>query len=168
MAGVYDNGKVGELLYYRNCGKVEGIPCCRFISSYPSFAEDDLIVAACHYVFGAHYPFFDGVCKTSFEENRLINSAELLQKLKILHIPCADLDDIHAFKHVYVCGAHYFRNYRQTCLFACALEQIKAFGFETLEGIGRGPGLECASSEEGRSCLLYPFGNIVYLLLRFN
>ena len=43
---------------------------------------------------------FNGICEATFEKNRLICSAELFQKVKVLHISCANLNNVDFFNKI--------------------------------------------------------------------
>ncbi len=54
MRGVYDDGEMRELMQEGYDGEVDRIACCRLEGADAALAEDDVGVARCHDVFGAH------------------------------------------------------------------------------------------------------------------
>ncbi len=95
VAGVYDDGKMGQALEKRNRRKVQGISRCRFKCSDSSLAEDDVAVAPCHDVFCTHEEFLKGAGKASLEKNGLFQGSQFFQKFEVLHVSSTNLNDIH-------------------------------------------------------------------------
>ena len=72
--------------------------------------------------------------------------SEFFQQVEILHIPRADLYDIHVFKKRKMICIHDFRNDRHTGNFFCFQEIFDSVRFQSLEIIRRGSRLEGAAS----------------------
>ena len=168
VAGVHDDGKVGQLLQHGDGGQVEDVSCVLGIEGADaSFAEDDVLVAACHDIFGGHEPLLDGCGESALEQNWLICSAELLEQLEVLHISRSYLDHVNVFKEGEVVGAHYFGDYGETGLLFGFEQDIDSLGVESLEIIGGGSGLECAAAEHRCACGFDGFGYLQHLLVAF-
>ena len=102
MARINNNRKVRKLFDNRDSRNIKSVSCKCFVCADTSFAEHNLIVTACHNIFGTHEPFFDCCGKTSLEKDRLVNFAELLEKLKVLHISCTNLNNVNILEHINV------------------------------------------------------------------
>ena len=97
--------------YERDDGQVRGIACRRLEGTNPPLAEDDVGVAAEQDVFSGAEPFLDGVGKAAFQDHRFSCFADLSQEIEILHVPRADLEDVHLCRHgPDMLGAHHFRH----------------------------------------------------------
>ena len=81
-----------------------------------------------HNVFRAHEPFLNGGGHAPFQKHRHIQTAHRLQKVKILHISGADLDDIHALfqEHTDFISTHQLRHHRHIFLMGSGNEKIQA------------------------------------------
>lgn len=75
-------------------GKVKRISCRLFEGADASFAEDDIVVALAHDVFGAHQPFLNRGGHASLQEDRHIQTADGFQKVEVLHVSRTNLDEV--------------------------------------------------------------------------
>ncbi len=115
----------------------------------PAFAEDDVLVAAAHDVFGRHQQLVDRVGKAALEQNRLADAAKLLEQFEVLHVARADLDDVDKFHEQLKLGrVGDFGNNRQAGRLAGSLHVHQAFGFQSLERIRRGARFERAAAQQ--------------------
>ena len=85
--------------------------------------------------------------------------SQLLQKLKVLHISCAHLDQVHVFKQRQVVCVHNLRDDGQAGDLLCLQQQLQPVGLQALEVVGRGSGLEGAAAEHVGSCRLHVLGD---------
>ena len=95
MAGIYHDGQMGLFVDDGHGGKIQRVAGVLFKGADAALAEDDLLVAACHDVLGAHDPLLDGVAQAALEQHRLVHLAHRLEQLEVLHIACADLHHVH-------------------------------------------------------------------------
>ena len=95
----------------------------------PRSQKDDLIVAACHDVFGGHKEFFDGVGQTALEQNGLIGAAEFLEHFEILHAAGTDLNDVDVFEERQMRELMISVTMGSPCGFAGLEEQVKPLRF---------------------------------------
>ena len=98
MAGVDDDGQMGELAQHRDAGEVQCVAGVGLEGADAAFAEDHVVVAPGHDVLGAHQQFFVGGAHAAFEEDRLVQFADCLEQVEVLHVAGADLDDVHVFE----------------------------------------------------------------------
>ena len=169
MAGVDDDGQVAELFDRRDRREVEGVAGVGLEGADAPLAEDDVLVAARHDVFGAHQPFLDRGGKAALEEDGLVGVAELLEQLEVLHVARAHLDDVHVLREeLDVVGGHDLGHDRKSRLGAGLLEQPQAVVLESLERIGGGAGLERAAAQEIRAHLLNLLRDAADLLLALD
>ena len=153
---------------HRHGREVKRIAGGGFVGADAAFAKDDLIVAACHDVFGGHKEFFDGVGQTALEQNGLIGAAEFLEHFEILHAAGTDLNDVDVFEERQMRDAHDFSDDGQPCGFAGLEEQVKPFASEPLEIVGRRTRLEGAAAEHCGASGFHGFGDADDLLFGFN
>ena len=82
----------------------------------------------------------------------MTGTANLTQKLEVLHIPGTDLNHVYIFNSGFQrSGADDFADGGKTCLFTGFFHIAKTFFLQTLEGVGGGTGLVCAASEDCRT-----------------
>jgi len=93
---------------------------------------------------------------------------QLLEKLKILHVPGSNLYHVHILKQRNVLRVHDLRHYGQSRCLLGLQQQLQSFSLQPLEIIRRGTRLERSASEHGRSRCLDGPGHLDYLLLRFH
>ena len=165
MAGVNHNRQMAQLVQGADGGDIQRIAGVGFKGADTPLAENDLLVAFAHDILGAHEQFLQGVGKTTLEKNGLLDLAQLLQKVKILHISGTHLNDIHILKQGQVADVHDFRDDGKSRGLLCLQQQLDALTLHALEGIGGGTGLECATAQNVRAGCLDGCGNLDDLLL---
>ncbi len=138
------------------------------IGADAAFAQDNLFVAARHDVFGAHQQLLNGAGQAALEQNGLVDFSERFQQLEVLHIACADLNDIDILKKGQVGNAHDFRDNGKAGLLARLVQKFEPLGFQALEGIGRGAGLEGAAAQKLRAGGFYALGDAADLVVAFH
>ena len=146
-------------------GKIQRIAGVFFKGADAALAEDDLLVAACHDVLGAHDPLFDGVAQAALEQHRLVHFAHGLEQLEVLHIACADLHHVHIlFKLRDAVLAHQLGDDGHAGSLAGLYHVQDALGLKALEGVGRGAGLVGTAAEQGGTAGLHALCNAQSLL----
>ena len=131
-------------------GDVEGVAESGFKSLDAALAENDFAVALREDVFGGHEPFGDGAGEAAFEEHGLARFADLEEKVEVLHVACADLEDVGvALDDGDVTGVHHFGNHGHVVLFAGVAEPFEGFLAVALEAVGRSAGLVGSAAEDG-------------------
>ena len=168
VAGVNDDRQVGQIVKHCHGGQIQGIPGGGFEGADAPLAEDDLLIALTHDVFRAHEKLLDGVGQTPLEKNGLFRLAQLLQKVKILHIPGTYLNHVHIGKQVKGGDVHDFRDDGKVCCLLGLQQQPDAFGTHALEGVGRGTGLEGAAPQKVCAGGLHRLGNLHNLRFRLH
>ena len=159
---------MGQTFQQRNRRNIQRVAGHGFKGADAAFAQNHLFVAARHDVFGAHQQLFDGTGQTAFQQNRLVDFAQLFQQLKVLHIARAHLNDIHILEQLQMRSGHDLGHDRQTGFGAGFAQQFQPFGAQALERIGRGAGLERAATQKRRAGRFDILGDLHDLLLAFH
>jgi len=81
-------------MQFRDGGERECVADVFFVSANPALAEHDLRVALGHDVFGGEEEFFERSAHAALEEDGFGLLADGVEQIKILHVACADLQDI--------------------------------------------------------------------------
>ena len=136
VAGVHHHRQVAQLMQHRHRRQVQRVPGIRLKGSHPALAQDHLLVSAGHDVLGAHQQFLDIVGQAALEQDRFVNPAQFLQQFKVLHVPCAHLDNVHILKQRKMCNIHDFGDDRQAGQLLDLGQDQDAFLMEPLEIIG--------------------------------
>ncbi len=168
VARVDNDRQVRQLVQHGHGREVERVAGVVAEGADAALAEDDLLVAAGHDVFRAHQQLLERVGQAALEEDGLVRFAELAQQIEILHVACADLQNVHVVEQRKIRDAHDLGDDGQARLFPGDFQQLKALGFETREIIGGGAGLECAAAQHVRTGCLDGFGHGDDLFFRFN
>ena len=168
MAWVDDDRQVGLLFDDWNGRDVQCVAGSGLKGADAALAQDNLFVAAGHDVFCAHQQLFDGVGKSALEQDGLVYFAQLLEQLKVLHIACADLNDVHLFKQRQMVDAHDFGDNGQTGCFFGFQQVIQPFLAQSLEGVWGGARLECAATQQSCAGSLDRIGYRNHLLTTFH
>lgn len=110
-------------------GQVQGIAGGSLKGTDAPLAEDHVLVAPGHDVLRAHQQLLDGVGQAPLDEDGLSRLAQLLQKLKVLHVPGAHLDDVHVLEERQVVGVHDLGDDGQSGLPLGLQQQLDAVAF---------------------------------------
>ncbi len=94
--------------------------------------------------------------------------AHRLKKVKVLHIPGADLDDVHIPEEGQLGKVHQLGDDGQAGFLLGGPQVGKALLPQALEGVGRGTGLKGPAPEHGGPAGLYRLCDGHHLLLRFH
>jgi hypothetical protein len=152
VAGVYHDGQMGLFVDDGHSGKIQRVAGVLFKGADAALAEDDLLVAACHDVLGAHDPLLDGVAQAALEQHGFVHLAHGLEQLEVLHVAGTDLHHVHILLKLRdAVLAHQLGHDGQAGGLA-GLDHVQdALGLQTLEGVGRGTGLVGTAAEQGRA-----------------
>src|SRR5437870_4948316 len=166
---VGQNGQVRKLLDYGNSGDIQSVARGRFKGADSALAEDHVVVAAGHDVFGAEQPFLDGGRHTALQQHRLVYNAQGAQKMVILHIARAHLQNINVRKHRNdLRWVHDLADHHEIVSLAGDAQQPQALFAKPLEGIRRTARLESPSAQQTRAGPRHARGDQVDLLRRFH
>src|SRR5215471_3830143 len=124
------------------------------------------MVAANRYVFRRHQPFIDGCRHTALQDHRLVDAADFLEQIEVLHVASADLNGVDVvlekgFEHARI---HQLCDDRQTMGVGRRAQELKAFDTLALESVRAGARLEGASAHQSRACSLHTFRRSGHLL----
>ena len=100
----------------------------------------------------------------ALEQDGLAGAAESFQQGEILHIARTHLQHVHISQRVQLGGIGDLGNGGQARITAGLHQQRRALLTQTLEGVGRGAGLEGASAEHDGPGGLYGGGDGLYLV----
>ena len=99
VAGVDKDGQMAELLNGGNDAEVEGVAGVIGEGAHAAFAEDDLVVALAHDVFGGHQELVEcGADMPRLSSTGFRSAPGVLEQGKILHVARADLDHVGPFR----------------------------------------------------------------------
>ena len=157
-----------QMLEHRHRTDIEDIARIGLKGADAALAENDIVIAARHDVFGAHQPFLIGRGKTALQQHRLLLMTELFQQRKVLHIARTNLNDIHILERRQMLRVHDLGDNRQTGLLARDFQQLQPLEPHALKRIGRGARLESAAAEHGRAAFLDLLCNPDDLLLALD
>ena len=135
-----------------NDAQVEGVAGVVDEGADAAFAEDDLVVALGHDVFGGHQKLVEGGRHAAFEQDGLAFAADGLEQRVVLHVTRADLDDVGVVgDEVEVLGVHGLGDDAQAEAVADLGHDDERGLAEALEHVGRGAWLVGASAKELRA-----------------
>ena len=155
-------------MQHRNSRQIERISGVIVKRADAALAENDIAIAAGHDIFRAHQQLLERVGKAALEKDRLFDRAHLLQKIIILHVARADLNDVDVLKQRQVLDVHQLRHDGQSRLLLGDLKQADALAMQPLEVIRGRARLERAPAQQLRARSLDSLRNVYDLLLRFD
>ena len=169
MGGIHHHGQVAHPLHGRDGGHVQGVAGVGLKGADAPLAEDHVLVALGHDILRRHDPLLVAVGEAPLEKDGLGQLAHLLQKVEVLHIPGADLDDIHlVLEDLAVLGAHQLGDDGHARGGLGLQQQVKPADPHPLEGVGGGAGLEGPAPEKGGPGGLHILGHRNDLLLALH
>ena len=157
-----------QLVQHRDGCQIERVSGVIVKRADAALAENDIVVAAGHDIFRAHQQLLERVGKPALEQNRFLDRAHLFQKIVILHVARADLNDINILKQRQMLNIHKFCHDRQARFLLGNLKQADALAVQPLEVIRRRARLERAAAQQLRARSLDGLCNVYDLLLRFD
>ena len=150
-------------------GQVQGVAGVALEGAHAPLAQNHVFVAGGHDVLRRHDPLLVGVGQAPLEQDGLGQLARLLQQVEVLHIPRADLHQIHLFlKQAAVPGGHDLGHDGQSGVRPGLQQQLQAVRPHALEGVGGGAGLEGPAPEQGRPRRLHVPGHPHDLILALH
>ena len=168
VAGVHHHGQVGHFVQHHHAGQVQGVAHAGLKGADAPLAQDDVLVAFRHDVFGAHDQLFQGVGQAALEQHRLFLAAGGFQQLKVLHVAGPDLDKVHIFKQGQVLGVHDLGDDGAAGGPAGQLEQVQPLAAHPLERVGGGARLERPAPQQAGPGGLHPLGAVGDLFLALD
>ena len=82
-----------------NRRNIHGVTSIGFESADAALAQNHVVVAARHDVFGGEQQFFQRGRDAALEQHRLLDLAQLAQQVEVLHVAGADLEDVDVRQH---------------------------------------------------------------------
>ena len=169
VAGIDEDGQVAAFLDGGDNGKIEGVAGEIGKGAHAAFAEHDVVVAFAHDVFGGHEEFVEGGSHAALQEHGLFGAAGAFEQREILHVACADLDDVGPlFDEVEGFVVDGFGDDAVSAVAANLVEDFEAGEAESLEGVGRRARLVGAAAEEADARGLELLGDGEALLFGFD
>ena len=153
---------------HRDAGQIQRVARRRLISADAAFAQDDLVIAACHDVLSAHQPLLNRVRQPALEQNRLMRLAQHLQQLEILHVARANLNNVHIVEQRQMRGIHNFRHNGQSRCFLRFQQQLQTVLMQPLKRIRAGARLKRAAAQERCARRFDRLGNRDHLLFALH
>ena len=156
VAGIDEDRQVAALFDGGNDGEVERVAREVGEGADAALAEDDVVVAFGHDVFGGHEQFFERGGHAAFEQHRLLGAAGALEQREVLHVARADLDDVGVFldevERFVVDG--FGDDAEAVSRRGLWRENFQAGFAQALEAVGRSARLVGAAAEEAQRRLL--------------
>jgi len=169
VAGIDHDGEMAAFVDGGDNGEVEGVAGEIGEGADTALAEDDIVVALAHDVFGSHEEFVERGGHAAFEQHGFPGAAGALEERIILHVARADLDDVGPlFDEVERFVVDGFGDDAEAVVAADLVKDFQAGEAESLEGVGRSARLEGAAAEEADTGGLELFGDSEALLFGFN
>ena len=106
VAGVGDDGQVGELVQGGDGVQVEGVARARLEGADAALAQHHAVVALAHDVLGRHEQLVDRSGDAAFEQHGRGGLADFLEQVEVLRVAGADLHDVDAALHEQLDVAH--------------------------------------------------------------
>jgi hypothetical protein len=149
VAGVDDNGQVRSLPDNRDSGQVESVTGRAVEGPDAALAQNHLLIALRENVFGGRDPFLDRAGQAALEQHGPVQLPDLAQQVQVLHVARADLNDAGILRDTLrLFHGHHFSDNRKPDLTPGRYQQFQSLPAETLEGVGRRPGLEHAATQD--------------------
>ena len=159
MAGVYQHRQVGGPLQHGDGGHVQSGTGGGHAAAYTALTQDDLLVAAGEQVLRCQQEFLHRGGEAALQQHGAAQLAQRFQQRIVLHIAGTDLQHVHIGQQIQLGGIGDLRYHRQARIPARLHQQIHAGLFQTLEGVGRGAGLEGAAPQQLGAGLLHRLGH---------
>ena len=136
VARIGDYGKVGLLLEHRDGRQVEGVSSRVRESSYTPFAEDHVLVPLLHDVLRGQEQVLHRGRHSPLEKDRPLESSDLGEEGKILHVTRSDLEHVGVFgDQVGLAWIHDFSHDREAGLGTDVREHLEPIFAQPAEGV---------------------------------
>ena len=170
VARVDDNGQMGHFFQHRNGGNVQRVAHARLKGTDAALAQNDVRVALCHDVLGAHDELLQRRGQAALEQHRHVQLADSLEQLKVLHIARTDLDhiDLGVNEQRDVLVVHQLGHDGLARDLAGLLQKLQTLSTQTLEAVRAGAGLERAAAQDAGPGGLHALGHVGDLLLALD
>ena len=145
---------MAQLVQHRHGGQVERVAGIGLEGTDAALTEDDTCIAAGHDILRAHQKLLQCAGKAALEEDRLVEPSKLRQKVEVLHIARADLNDVHVLEKIEGIDAHDLGDDGKPRLLPCDLQKLEPLCLEPLKGVRRGARLESAAAQKICACAL--------------
>src|SRR5438132_1686887 len=96
MAGINDDGEMGQFMEQWHTGKIKHIACVGIEAANAAFTENDVGIARGYNVLGGQQPLVDGCCKPTLEHDGTSKTIATgsQQEREVLHVATAYLQDV--------------------------------------------------------------------------
>ena len=157
--------KMGKSVQKRNYAEIERISQGGLKRPDAALAENHVRIARGDDVFGAHQKFLNRRRHSSLQEDRLLGvCSDLLEKVEVLHVSRANLDDVDIIEAFDILEIHKLGDDRKPGFFLRCIKKSYSFFSKPLERIGRSARLERAAPKHRGARLLDGLGAADYLL----
>src|SRR4029077_4570583 len=139
-------------------GQVERVTRMLSKSANTKLAQDHVVIAFSHDVFGGEQPFFQCGSHSPFQQHGQLRSASPPEKRKVLHAASADLNDVAVlFDETDMGLFERFSNDLQSKCFADLRHDFPPLPSQALKCVRRASRFPYAAAKETRAALLYCF-----------
>src|SRR5271166_3167356 len=97
VAGIDDDRQMAQPLHRGNHAEIERVASVIGEGAHAALAQDHVVVALAHDVFGGHQKFFHRGRQAALQQHGFMRFTGALQQREILHVARADLDDVTIF-----------------------------------------------------------------------
>src|SRR6185369_11950610 len=147
---------MGYLLDQRNYREIQGVAGGGLKGADAPFAKDDMGVSLCKDVFGSGEELLQSGAHPPFQEDRFLYPPDFTEQIEVLHVPCANLEQIRGFCHqTNSIRAHDFGHYGKPRLFACLHKKFEPLLAQSLKGMRTGARFEGSAAQKVGSCFFY-------------
>src|SRR5581483_8856623 len=148
VAGIGDDREMRQSLHDRNGAEIHRIAGVVLERPNPPLAQHHPVIAALEDVFGGQEPLLDGSRHAPFEHHWLVDLADLIQKVEVLHVSRANLQNVGVFCHErHVGGGHDLGDDLQPGGRSGLGVQLEALLSQSAEAVGRRTRLVCAATQ---------------------
>ena len=148
MARVEDDRQMGLLPHQRNDGEVRRVAGRGLEGADAAFAQHHVRIAAQQDILRRTEPLLERAGKAALQDDRLSDLADLGQEIEVLHVPRADLEDVHVFgNELHMFGADHFGDDEQTRLLPHLVQKFQPAFAQPLEAVRTGPRLVRAAPQ---------------------
>ena len=149
VARVGHDRQVREVVEDGHGVEVKGVARAGLKGADAALAEDHVVIALAHDVFGGHEELIDGSGESALEKHRRAGAADLFEQGEVLRIARADLHhvDLAVAERLNVARVHDLSHDGKACLGPRLAEEVESALAHALVGVGRGAGLVGAAAE---------------------
>ena len=149
VARIDDDRQVAHALHRCHRRKIERISRRLLKGTNAALAEDDIMISLRHDVFRTHQPFLDRRRHPALQKHRHMETADRFQKIEVLHISRADLDEVDLLlqEHADLVRTHELRHDGELLFSGRGDQHIEPLLAKSLERVGGRSRLERAAAQ---------------------